>query len=294
MPAEAVLLVGHGSREPEGNLEFLDFSKRARETFPRSFTEACFIELAEPSIPAGLDRCVDRGARRVVVLPVILFAAGHVKVEIPHEIDQARERHPGVAFRYGRPFGIHPRILEILDQRLVELEAAMPPGDRADTAVLLVGRGSSDPDANGDLQKIARLLWEGRGFGWVETCFIGITRPDYPEGIRRCVALGAKRILVLPYFLFTGVLIRRIREQLREFQLQHPGIPMGMAGYLGEHSNLLEVLLERHEEALQGTALMNCEFCKYRVLLPGHETAHNAAVEVGATPGASVHAPSTR
>lgn len=282
MATEAVLLVGHGSREVEGNDEFLLFAARTRAALAGVRTEACFIELAEPSIPEGLDRCVASGAQQVVVLPVILFAAGHVKVEIPHEIDKARQRHPGIAFHYGRPFGLHPFIFEILDERLGELEEGVPAADRKQTAVLLVGRGSSDPDATGDLHKIARVLWEGRDYGWVEACFIGITRPNFPEGIRRCVTLGARRILVLPYLLFTGVLIRRMRDRLRESQAQYPEITMGLARYLGPHPNLVQVLIERHEEALHGTALMNCEMCKYRVLLSGHEAAHHAAASVRA------------
>lgn len=293
MPHEAMLLVGHGSRDPEGNEEFLRFAERVRFAFPETPTEACFIELAEPSVPEGLDRCVALGARRVAVLPATLFAAGHVKVEIPHEIDEARRRHPGVDFRYGRPFGIHPLIFDILDERLAEAEAVLPPGPRAETAVLVIGRGSSDPDANGDLYKVSRLLWEGRGYGWVETCFIGITRPDFPEGIQRCVALGARRTVVLPYFLFTGVLIRRIQDRLREFQARHPDVPMGLAGYMGGHPSLVEILMERRAEAINGTALMNCEMCKYRVPLPGHEAAHNAAV-ASAQASRRVSVPSVR
>ncbi len=281
MSAEAMLVVGHGSRDAEGNQEFLRFVERMRFAFPEIAVEACFIELAEPSIPQGVDRCVALGARRVVVLPVILFAASHVKVEIPLEIDQARRRHPAVDFRYGRHLGIHHRIFEILDERLAEAETALPPGPRAETAVLVIGRGSSDPDANGDLYKVSRLLWEGRGYGGIETCFMGITHPDLPEGIRRCVALGARRILALPYFLFTGVLIRQMRDRLREFQLRYPEIPMRFAGYLGDHPSLVEILAERRAEAVNGTALMNCEMCKYRVLLPGQEAGQNAGAKGG-------------
>lgn len=263
MSLEAVVLVGHGSREPTGNQEFLRFATRVRNAVTEAVTEVCFIELAKPDIPTGLDSCARLGAQEIVVLPVMLFAAGHVKVEIPSEIDRARIRHPGIRFRYGRPFGLHPKMLEVLEQRLEEVETVLP-GARHETAVLLVGRGSSDPDANGDLCKVARLLWERGGFGWVETCFIGIAQPDFAAGIRRCVALGAGRILVLPYLLFTGVLVHRIRERFQELERLYPNIPMGLAPYLGGHPNLVDVLLERREEARHGTALMNCEMCRYR------------------------------
>ncbi|MBI2001153.1 MAG: sirohydrochlorin chelatase [candidate division NC10 bacterium] len=274
MMAEAVLLVGHGSREAEGNAQFEAFVERVRPAFPGRVTRHCYIELATPGIPEGIDQCVAQGAARVVVLPVILFSSGHAKLEIPYEIDEAQGRHPGVDFRYARPLGVDPRILAILDERLAEAAVRMPPGDRAETAVLLVGRGSSDPDANGDLFKIARMLWEGRGFGWVETCFIGIAKPDYPTGIWRCVTLGARRVIVVPYMLFTGVLVKRMEAQLEGFRRDFQGIPMVLAGTLGGHPKLIEILVERHREALEGTALMNCLLCKYRMVLTGHEHEH--------------------
>jgi sirohydrochlorin cobaltochelatase len=272
--AEAVLLVGHGSREAEGNVQFEAFVERVRLAFPGRVTRHCYIELASPEIPEGIDQCVTQGAARVVVLPVILFSSGHAKLEIPHEIDEAQGRHPGVDFRYARPLGVDARLPAILEERLAGAEARMPPGDRAETAVLLVGRGSSDPDANGDLFKIARMLWEGRGFGWVETCFIGIAKPDYSTGIRRCVALGARQVIVLPYMLFTGVLVKRMEAQLEGFRRDFQGLPMALAGYLGGHPKLIEILVERHREALEGTALMNCLLCKYRMVLTGYEHEH--------------------
>jgi len=272
---DTVLLVGHGSREQSGNAEFLAFCEAARPHLGPEAIETCFIELAEPLVPASLDRCVARGARRVIVLPVILLAAGHVKVELPHELDRAKERDPDVEFLYGRPIGLDPLVVAAVGERLAQLEAetGWPAGE---TAMLVVGRGSSDPDANGDLFKLARLLWEARRYPWVETCFIGVTAPSLPDGLARCVALGARRILVVPYFLFTGVLISRIHRSIAEFRQVHPSIDVRVGDYLRGHPNLFTVLRARKSEALAGDARMNCALCKYRVPLPGHE--HAAAV----------------
>jgi sirohydrochlorin cobaltochelatase len=266
------LLVGHGSREQPGNDEFLRFCEVARPRLGPEPVETGFIELAEPLVPESLDRCVARGARRVIVLPVILMAAGHVKVELPHELDEAKARHPGVEFLYGRHIGLDPLVLEIVTERLagVEAEATWSPDD---TAVLVVGRGASDPDANSDLYKVARLLWESRRYPWVEACFIGVTTPSLPEGLARCRALGARRIIVVPYFLFTGVLIPRIHRLVGDFADAHPGLELRVADYLNGHPKLFRVLRERKLEALRGEARMNCALCKYRVPLPGHEPA---------------------
>jgi len=271
---DVILLVGHGSREEPGNDEFLRFCEAARPHLGPEPVETCFIELATPLVRESLDRCVALGAGRVIVLPIILLAAGHVKVELPHELDEAKERHPGVEFRYGRHIGLDPLVMEIVNQRLAEVEEQA--GWAAeDTAVLVVGRGSSDPDANSDLYKLSRLLWESRRYPWVEACFVGVTQPSLPEGLARCRALGARRIIVVPYFLFTGVLIPRIHRLVGEFAAAHPGVEVRVADYLNGHPKLFRVLRERKLEALRGEARMNCALCKYRVVLPGHEQAAN-------------------
>ncbi len=272
MSEDVVLLVGHGSREQSGNDEFLKFCEVIKPHLGPERVETCFIELTTPLVAESLDRCVELGARRVVVLPVILLAAGHVKVELPHELDEAKERHPGVEFLYGRHIGLDPLVIDIMRERLAEMEgeAEWPPED---TAILVVGRGSSDPDANSDLYKLSRLLWESRRYPWVESCFIGVTNPSLPEGLARCAVLGARRIIVAPYFLFTGVLIPRIHRIVSEFTAAHPGIEVRMANYLNGHPKLVTVLQERKREALRGEARMNCALCKYRVQMPGHEHA---------------------
>lgn len=291
---EAILLVGHGSRDSEGNEELLKFADMVRKEAPGFVIEACFLELAEPDIEQGIERCIGLGATRVVLVPVILFAAGHAKIHIPLEIDKARARYPGVQFAYGRPLGIHQKVMEILKSRLAEAgfqlhgESAvgaedggaadiqghsgeMPHGGadilsrEPDTAILLLGRGSSDGDANGDFLKTARLVWEQVPVKWVESCFIGVTEPTYPEGLERCLRLGAKTIYVLPYFLFTGILIKRIERMTADFADLHPDVRVELAGYFGFHPQLVELLLERVAEAVNGEAAANCDMCKYRL-----------------------------
>lgn len=269
MSGEVVLLIGHGSRETSGNEEFLRFAEEARPHLGPGPVESCFIELARPLVQESLDRCVSLGARRVIALPVILFAAGHVKAELPRELDEARARHRAVEFLYGRHLGVHSLLLEILESRLSELESRFP-GPPEETAILIVERGSSDPDANSDVYKIGRLLWESKRYPWVEVCFIGITSPSLPEGLARCRALGARRIFVLPYFLFTGVLVRRISRLSAEFAAAHPDVEMRVGEHLGGHPNIFKLLVERKAEALDGESRMNCSLCHYRVRLTGH------------------------
>src|SRR5205823_4032824 len=143
--------------------------------------------------------------------------------------------------------------------------------ERQDTLLLVVGRGSSDPDANADVAKLARILWEGMGFGWGAACYIGVTTPLLPEALERCRHLGFARVLVFPFFLFTGILEKRIRQQTLEFAQRHTEQEFLCAGYLDAHPLLLEAFTERAEEVIHGSPNMNCELCKYRVQLPGFE-----------------------
>ena len=96
-------------------------------------------------------------------------------------------------------------------------------------------------------------------------CFIGVTFPDFYEGVRRCVSLGARRVIVLPYFLFTGVLIKRIHQRISEMKSIYTEVEFLLGDYLGAHPNLVKLIVERADEALKGAAFMNCEMCKYRV-----------------------------
>ena len=265
---QALLLVGHGSGEAEGNAQFRELAERLRAAGGERPVEHCFIELAQPGIDAGIDACVRRGADQVAVLPITLFAANHAKVEVPEYLDAARSRHPGVSFHYGRPFGIDPLMIGILRDRFAEVEAAHGPFDRASTAVILVGRGSSDADANSDLAKVGRIFLEREQVALVDICYTGVTRPDLPTVMRRLARLGTERVVVLPYFLFTGVLVRRIEGWVRAMQAEFEAVPIHLGNYFGSHPDLVKLILAREQEALAGTARMNCDHCRFRLLAP--------------------------
>lgn len=273
--SQALLLVGHGSREAEGNQQFMALVERIKAAAGERLVEHCFIELAEPPIPVGVEACVRQGATRVAVLPLTLFTANHAKLEVPEYLDAARKRHPGVAFHYGRPFGIDPLIMGILGDRLAEVEAAEGPFDRSETAVIIVGRGSSDMDANSDLAKVARMLLEQERVAYTDICYTGVTHPDLPTTMRRVVRLGFKRVVVLPYFLFTGVLVRRIADWVSGLRQEFPAVAIHLGGYFGQHENLLRLIFEREREALGGVAFMNCDHCRFRLLAPELEGHHH-------------------
>lgn len=262
----ALLIAGHGSRHQGGVAEFFALAERVRALAPSLLVGCGFIELSPPPVSVAAADLVADGARDIVVVPLMLLAAGHTKNDIPALIARERLTHPGIRFRYARDLGIHPDLLTIVDERL---DAAVPPEKRRETALLLVGRGSSDPDANADMFKIARLLQEGRPYPIVETCFIGITGPRLPEGLDRCRRLGAARIVAVPYFLFTGILEERIHAQCAAFAADHPDIEVRVARYLGPDDRIARLVLARYDEAIDGDPRMNCDVCVHRVTMPG-------------------------
>lgn len=263
-----LLLIGHGSRDAQGRQNVLDFAAAYQALDASRPVIPCFLELTEPTIQDGVDRCVEAGYTDISALPVLLFAARHNKFDVTNELDRARQRHPQVTFHYGRHFGIAPEILNLWRDRLSQLDtAAYNPHSiqRQDTVLLFVGRGASDPDANGDVYKLARMVWEGSDYHTVETCFIGITHPRLEEGFRRARLYHPKRIIVLPYFLFTGVLMKKIQDIAAQQQLDHPETEVICLPEMGIHQQLLAVMRRREIETQVGAVAMNCELCKFRL-----------------------------
>jgi len=266
--APALLIVGHGSRDPRGAKEFHELVALLRERNPALPIEGGFIELSRPPISECVDRLIEGGSREVSAVPLMLLAAGHAKDDIPATLVREKLEHPGVDFHYGRPLGIRPELLSLMDERI---SAAVPEDERDETAVLVVGRGSSDPDANSDLAKMARLFYEGRPYPMVETAFVSLAPPTVPEALERCRRLGAQRVVVFSYFLFTGVLEERIRTQSEGFAAENPGVEVRYAGYFGPDARVADLVLERYREAHSGDIRMNCDVCVHRVALPGFE-----------------------
>jgi sirohydrochlorin cobaltochelatase len=286
MSRPALLVAGHGSQDAAGAVELLALADRVRALDPGLDLACGFIELSPPPLSVACADLVAQGHSEIVVVPVMLLAAGHVKDDVPALVARLRLQYPGVRFRYARELGVHPDLLAVVDERL---GAAVPAAQQAGTAVLLCGRGSSDPDANADLHKVARLLWEGRPWPLVETCYVGITDPRLPAGLERCRRLGARRIVTVPYFLFTGRLVERIRAQCAAFAAAHPELDVRVAGYLGPDERVARLVLARYAEALDGDPRMNCDLCVHRVALPGFEARVGAPAVPHHHPGDHVH-----
>ncbi|MEN9279049.1 MAG: sirohydrochlorin chelatase, partial [Thermostichus sp. DG_1_5_bins_95] len=268
-----LLLIGHGSRDPEGRQAFLELAQTYQALTPQRPVIPCFLELTEPSIAQGIQQCVAQGWQEVVALPLLLFGARHNKFDVTVELDRLQTLYPQLHIHYGGPLGIRVEILQLLRDRLHALLAAQPVEIPAsETVLLFVGRGSSDPEANAETCKLARLLWEGSGYRAVETCFIGITHPRLPVGFERALSWQPRRVIVLPYFLFTGVLVKRIEAALEKQRYQYPGIDWLGLPELGIVDAVLWSLRQLEQEARQGQTQMNCHLCKFRLAVSAKDS----------------------
>ena len=265
-----LLLAAHGTRDQTGVAAFSALADRVAALAARDGTRVAggFIELSPPplreavALLAGTDP-----PRNMVAVPLMLSAAGHAKGDIPAALARERSRHPGLTWTYGRPLGPHPALRDLLAAR----SSAAAGEDDEPPAVLVVGRGSSDPDANADVVKTTRLLWEGRGYPLAETAFVSLTHPSVAEGLERCRLLGARQIVVARYFLFPGVLPDRVASQASDFAAAHPGLDVRCTDVLGDCDEIAALVYERYHEALAGDIRMNCDMCVYRIAMPGFE-----------------------
>jgi len=279
-----VLICGHGSRNRQAVSEFAQLAEGLRAKLPGVPVDYGYLEFARPILRDGLESLRAQGVKRVLAVPGMLFAAGHAKNDIPSVLNTF-SAETGLRIDYGRELGVDLSMIQAAGARIREAldasdAAAVARGEApvplSDTLLVVVGRGSSDPDANSNVSKVARMLVEGFGFGWGETVYSGVTFPLVEPGLRHAVKLGFRRIVVFPYFLFSGVLVSRIRQHTQLVAADHPELEFVEASYLGDHPLVINTFLERVQEVVRGETQMNCSLCKYRAQVLGFET------EVGA------------
>lgn len=239
---QAVLYVCHGSRVKEAGRQAKLFIKQCMKAVNVSLQEICFLELEHPSIAEGFARCIERGATKIAVVPVLLLTAIHAKHDIPNELKALQNRYPQVSISYGRPIGVHEQIPTILLDRIGKERI------KRDAIVLLVGRGSSDPDVGRDLQHIASLVENTYPFQKVDVCYLTAAKPSFQEGLERVLSNQHNQVFIVPYLLFTGKLMMRIEQTIQQLRRRN----IVLCSILGYHPRLVDVLRQRTEEAIGG------------------------------------------
>ena len=246
-----ILLCGHGSRLPAAGQEFAQVARLLGQRMPKYDLEPAFLELSEPAIPDGLDALYRKGNKRILVVPGILFSAGHLKRDIPAIIDAYKAKHPGLRIDLGRELGVDTKMLEAAAARVQEaIDNAKTDCSPQDTVLAVVGRGAKDPDANANIFTAMRYLWERFGFGWGEVAYSGVTFPRVEATLQHAARLGYKRIAVFPYILFSGALVKGIHECANLVAAEHPAIDIVNVEHFKDHPLVIETFVERAQELL--------------------------------------------
>ena len=280
-----VMICGHGSRSQAAVDQFSVLAEKLPAYLPPDWpVEYGYLEFANPVIRDGLDKLRAQGCDKILAVPGMLFAAMHSKNDIPTVLNTYAAKH-GIEVSYGRELGVDPKMIAAAGARVqeaVDAANAVKHVPNEETCLVVIGRGASDPDANGNVSKIARMLHEGMGFGWVEVGYSGVTFPLVEPCLTHAAKLGYKRIIVFPYFLFTGILIDRIYGFTDQVAAQHRDIEFVKAGYLNDHASVLETFAERITEQMGSNPPPNCGICQYRtqiLAIEGEEVRQIAPVD---------------
>ncbi len=243
--APPLVIAGHGTRDRAGQDAARALVERVRELLPGVRVEAGFVELTPPSIDEALGGVLAAGARSAVVVPLMIGTGGHVREDIPEAIAAGRRDHHGATVVYTRHLGAPSVLVGAVRQRV---DAARGEWEPDQTAVVLVGRGCSVTDANADHVRLARVLQESGGYRRVVAGFIQVAHPSVAEALDEAAAVGGRRLVVMPHYLFPGRLATWVRQQTEAWQRDHPDLEVRVAGVIGPCPELAEVVAQRYRE----------------------------------------------
>lgn len=209
----AILICGHGSTDADALQGFKAFLEALRTCLPGHHVSHGYLELAEPSLSSAISELQAKGFRDIIAVPVLLFTAGHAKHDFPRALRDAAREHGIERIRLARPLGLSGGLVEAAR----ELAASqVTRGDEAETMLLVVGRGTSEPMANGEAAKLARITAETLGLAFSSTAFVAVTTPRLDAALSCLDALPFKKGIVLPLMLFHGMLYKEIAAKLAE------------------------------------------------------------------------------
>lgn len=274
---EGILLCGHGSRTKSGTDAFKKLIALLKIRYQDYEVDYGFLEFNHPVYEASVERMYQKGIRKIYALPVILFAGSHAKNDIPYEMNTIQSYYTDLTIKMGRPIGVSSFLVELAKKRILEVETTLAPLDRKKACLLVIGRGTTDPDGNSDVHKLACIIGEGMGFGFTSVAYSGTAYPTIPEALPMIDKLNFERVIAVPFFFFTGILLQRVFKQINDFE--------GQSNYhytnaFGTDEFILKAFDERLDEAMNGLAAMNCQLCKYRKQIVGFE-AYQGQEQVG-------------
>lgn len=236
---KAILYIGHGTRSKKGAVEIRAFIERVKARIDVPIQEISFLELTEPLIEEGFETCVKQGATEIEVVPLFLLAAGHIKRDIPEALLPLIAKYPTIPVKIKNPFGVQEVILDAVAELIRDSAGEVIPADR----LLIVGVGSSDPDVHVNFGKIAAGIGERLGAERVSVCYLAATEPKLSEGLELISEGAAGRVIVVPYMLFSGLLLAELNKTVRSRQKEGQRILCTLP--LSNHTVIEDIVIER-------------------------------------------------
>lgn len=251
-PGCGVLVVGHGTADPVGAAETRRVADLVGESLPGVPVALGFLEVIGPTIAEALAALAAAGCRSLVAAPLLLFEAGHAKRDVPEAIAEPARAFGMSVVRAG-PLGGHPAIVELARRRRAEALAGHGTVAASATALVMVGRGSSDPSTPAQLAEFteATLVAESRP-GLVLAGFVAATRPSVPEALAQASepsAGGILRIIVQPHLLFRGHVEEQVAGAVATARAARPEFEWLTVARLGPDPLVVRAVLERVAEA---------------------------------------------
>lgn len=243
-----VLLIGHGTRDAVGTEQFFSLGAMLGRQIAPTPVQPCLLELQSPSIAEGWQRLASQGVTHVHAVPLLLFAAGHAKSDIPAALAACQRQTPGISWDQTRPLSRCPELLQLVSRRLDQVFTAGQLNP-AETAIVLVGRGSHDPCAQADMKLLAHCVAGKRNVRRVATAFYAMAEPRLPAVLDAiAVDRSIRNIVVQPHVLFAGAIDQGIRALVAESQSRHPHRRHWCGDYLGPEAEVAAALVRRIEE----------------------------------------------
>lgn len=209
---KAILYIGHGTRSKKGAEEARVFLQRIIAIVNIPIQEISFLELTEPSIHEGFKKCIQKGATEITIVPIFLLAAGHIKKDIPEILTSLRNQYPNVKVTVKDPFGVQEEILDAIAELVRSESGILSPQD----SLLIVGRGSSDPSIHYSFKLIANGIQNRLNAKQVSFCFLAAAEPTLHNGLETAIKQTSGRVIVIPYLLFSGLLLNEIDQMIRK------------------------------------------------------------------------------
>lgn len=251
----AVLLVGHGSPDTDAVEEFINFSQEFKRWNGFAGTdvtvENAFLEISEPSIPQSLHRLSKRGIEKIIVVPYFLFRAKHVKTEIPEIVEEFQKNQPHVKIVYSRSLWPHKNLVQLARKRILDGIESFPSITKNEVDILVVGRGATDREAITQFSEVLEQLKAQIVCRKFQHCFIAVAEPKYAQILPELFQNGTQNLIIFPFNLFTGILVKRIESQAKNVEKNLKKVTIKVLPHFGMDPLMFQIVNDRIKETAE-------------------------------------------